>query len=67
MRTVNFGQLTIIGMVFDQGLCNTVSCPCYPGMCLLFKTVVLSNRSNNRNLKYSKWKEKALKNAQKPL
>ena len=22
MRTVNFGQLTIIGTVFDQGLCN---------------------------------------------
>ena len=33
MRTVNFGQLTIIGMVFDQGLCNmdwTASYLCYP-------------------------------------
>ena len=23
MRTVNFGQLTVIEMVFDQGLCKT--------------------------------------------
>ena len=35
------------------------------GMCLLFKTVVMSYRSNNPRLKYSKRKEKALKNTQK--
>ena len=32
-----------------------------------FKTVVSSYRSNNTHSKYSKWKEKALKNAQKPV
>ena len=31
------------------------------GMCLVFRTVVSSYRSNNTHLKYSKWKEKALK------
>ena len=33
MRTVNFGQMTVIGMVFNEGLCNmdfTVSYLCYP-------------------------------------
>ena len=37
------------------------------GMCLLFKTVDSSYRSNNTYLKYSEWKEKALKNTQKLL
>ena len=37
------------------------------GMCLLFKTVVSSYRSNNTHLTYLKWKEKALKNTQKLL
>ena len=37
------------------------------GMCLLFKTVVSSYWSNNTHFKYSKWKEKAFKNTQKPV
>ena len=37
------------------------------GICFVFKTVVSSYRSSNTRLKYSKWKEKALKDTQKPL
>ena len=33
----------------------------------VFKTVVSSYRSDNTHLKYTKWKEKALKNTQKPV
>ena len=36
-------------------------------MYLVLKTIVSSYRSNNMHLKYSKWKEKALKNTQKLL
>ena len=37
------------------------------GLCLVSKTVFSSYRSNNTYFKYSKWKEKALKNSEKPL
>ena len=40
---------------------------CHAQHVLGFKTVVLSYRSYNLQLKYSKWKEKALKNAQQQL
>ena len=36
-------------------------------MCLVLETVVLSYPSYNTHLKYSKWKEKALKNTQEQL